>query len=97
MSDDGIERNLGEQPIARIMAEAGIKPHDLVTASKVQMTHKMVSRACKGRRLTTNTQTIVQNALQKVTGKTYRLADLFNYKEERCETLKPDDCPPAAM
>jgi hypothetical protein len=31
-----IERNLGEQPIARIMAEAGLKPNDLVSASTVQ-------------------------------------------------------------
>ena len=92
-----IERNLGEQPIARIMEEAGLRPHDLVTASKVPMTHKMVSRACKGRRLTNNTQTIVQNALQAATGKTYKLAELFNYKEERCEPLIPNDCPPATM
>lgn len=73
------ERNLGEQPIAQLMAAAGLKPHDLVVASKVQMTHKMVSRACKGRRLTLNTQTIVLNALNAATGKTYNLKDLFNY------------------
>jgi len=74
-----IERNLGEQPIAKIMAAAGLKPHDLVVASTVQMTHKMVSRACTGRRLTPNTQTIVLKALQAATGKTYALSDLFNY------------------
>ena len=79
MTDEGIERNLGEQPIARIMAEAGLKPHDVVKASAVQMTHKMLSRACKGRRLTPNTQSIVLNALQAATGKSYTLADLFTY------------------
>ena len=79
MTDEGIERNLGEQPIARIMTEAGLKPHDVVKASKVQMTHKMLSRACKGRRLTPNTQAIVLNALQAATGKTYTLAELFTY------------------
>lgn len=73
------ERNLGEQPIARLMAQHGVKPHDLVKASDVPMTHKMVSRACKGRRLTSNTQHIVLNALNRVTGTTYRLGDLFNY------------------
>jgi hypothetical protein len=81
MSDEEetIERNLGEQPIAHILAEAGLRPHDLVKASPVQMTHKMVSRACKGRRLTANTQAIVQNALQAATGKTFELKELFNY------------------
>jgi len=74
-----VERNLGEQPIALIMAEEGLRPHDLVKASTVQMTHKMVSRACKGRRLTPNTQMIILNALQAATGKTYTLRDLFTY------------------
>ena len=71
--------NFGEQPIAAIMREAGLKAHDLVSVSKVQMTHKMVARACKGRKLTANTKTIVQNALQTATGKMYAFADLFNY------------------
>ena len=72
-------RNFGEQPIAAIMSEAGLKAHDLVAASAVPMTHKMVARACKGRRLTPNTKTIVLNALQAATGKTFTFADLFNY------------------
>jgi hypothetical protein len=74
-----IERNLGEQPVARIMAEAGLTAHDVVAASPVPMTHKMVARACKGRRLTPNTQKIVLNALQAASGKTFQLKDLFNY------------------
>jgi len=76
---DGIERDLGPQPIARIMAERNLKPHDLVAASTQQLTHKMVSRACKGRRLTLNAQTKVLNALNTATGKSYLLRDLFNY------------------
>jgi hypothetical protein len=80
---ESIERNLGEQPIARIMAEAGLKPHDLVVASPVPMTHKMVARACKGRRLTFNTQEIVLNALQAATGKTFLLRELFSYATSR--------------
>jgi len=74
-----IERNLGEQPIARIMREHNLKPHDLVANSSVEMTHKRVSRACKGRRLTLNTQSKVLAALNRATGKTYMLRDLFNY------------------
>jgi len=78
-SEESIERNLGGQPIASIMEQEGLAPNDLVKASAVQMTHKMVSRACKGRRLTPNTQKIVLNALQAATGKSYQLSDLFNY------------------
>ena len=74
-----IERNLGEQPIARIMAEHGLKPQDLVAASTRQLTHKMVSRACKGRRLTPNIQSKILYALNKSTGKHYVMKDLFTY------------------
>ena len=74
-----IERNLGEQPVARIMREHNLKPHDLVASASVEMTHKMVARACKGRRLTLNTQSKVLAALNRVTGRNYSLRDLFNY------------------
>ena len=74
-----IERNLGEQPMARIMQVHNLKPHDLVVISSVEMTHKMVSRACKGRRLTLNTQSKVLAALNRASGKNYSLRDLFNY------------------
>jgi cell envelope opacity-associated protein A len=73
------ERNLGEQPIAQIMRKHNLKPHDLVAISSVEMTHKMVSRACKGRRLTLNTQSIVLASLNRATGQNYSLRDLFNY------------------
>lgn len=75
-----IERNLGEQPIAKILVELGLAAHDLVVASEVQMTHKMVSRACKGRRLTRNTQEIVLNALNRASNKSFELKDLFTYE-----------------
>lgn len=78
MSDE-IERNLGEQPIAQVMAAHDLKPHDLVQASAEQLTHKMVTRACKGRRLTLNVQAKVLNALNAATGTHYALSDLFNY------------------
>jgi hypothetical protein len=74
-----IERDLGPQPIAAILAKLNLKPHDLVAASTHQLTHKMVSRACKGRRLTINAQTKVLNALNAAAGKNYSLSDLFNY------------------
>ncbi len=74
-----IERNLGTQPIAGIMERHGLSAHDLVEASEVPMTHKMVARAVKGRRLTYNTQTIVRNALNRAANSSYALSDLFNY------------------
>jgi len=74
-----IERNLGEQPIARIMAEHGLKAHDLVANSTKQLTHKMVSRACKGRRLTPNVQSKIHEALNESTAKEYSMEELFTY------------------
>jgi hypothetical protein len=76
---DETERNLGPQPIAEVMASHGLKAHDLVAASAEQLTHKMVSRACKGRRLTPNVQTKVLRAVNAATGKNYTLGDLFRY------------------
>ena len=74
-----IEKNLGEQPISRIMVTNGLKPHDLVAHSDEQLTHKMVTRAMKGRRLTPHVQLKVRNALNNVVGKNYSLKDLFTY------------------
>lgn len=76
---DNIERDLGPQPIADIMAKHNLKPHDLVSASTKQLTHKMVTRACKGRKLTANTKSKVLKAINLATGKDYCLSDLFNY------------------
>ena len=77
--DAGIDRDLGEQPIAKIMALHGLKAHDLVACSTEQITHKMVSRAVKGRRLTPSVQSKILNALNKASKKNYLLKDLFNY------------------
>ncbi|NCC51148.1 MAG: hypothetical protein EOM20_08030 [Spartobacteria bacterium] len=76
------ERNLGEQPLAGIMSEHGLKPHDLVAASQEHITHKMVSRAVKGRWLTPNTKGKILRALNNAVGQgTFTLPDLFNYSE----------------
>jgi hypothetical protein len=77
--NDSIEYDLGPQPIAKLMAEHGFKPNDLVSNSTEQLTHKMISRAVKGRRLTPNIQHKVLNALNKASSKQYQLKDLFNY------------------
>ena len=68
-----------EQPLARIMLEQHLTAHDLVANSTEQLTHKMVSRACKGRRLTPNVQAKIRNALARSTGKGYSIEQLFTY------------------
>ncbi len=86
--NDGLERDLGEQPIARLLATLGLSAHDLVAASSEQLTHKMVRRACKGRRLTPKIQLKLQNALNARTAGSYGLADLFDYGVERRERAR---------
>ncbi|MCA8943354.1 MAG: hypothetical protein KDB80_12395 [Planctomycetes bacterium] len=74
------ERELGAQPIARFLAERGLKPHDLVEASAEQLTHKMVARAAKGRRLTSNTMGKVVRAFNAATGESRTAEELFDYR-----------------
>ena len=50
-----------------------------VVNSTENLTHKMVARACKGRRLTSNTKCKIRNALNHTTDKTYSIEELFNY------------------
>jgi len=73
------ERDLGEQPLAALLSELGLKSHDLVAASTEQITHKMVQRGCKGRRLTKNVQGKLLRALNTASGNTYAIKDLFTY------------------
>lgn len=74
-----IDRDLGEQPLARLMRERALTPADLVRASTEQLNHKMVSRAMKGRRLTPNVQGKVLRAFDAASGGAHALADLFTY------------------
>ena len=79
MNDDPVEKNLGEQPIAGIIAKHKLAAGDLVSASTENITFKMVSRACKGRRLTLHVQQKICNALNTASGKTFAIRDLFSY------------------
>ncbi len=74
-----LERNLGEQPLATLLSRHALAPTDLVRASSAQLTHKMVARAVKGRRLTANSMKKVLAALNAAAGASYTTADLFNY------------------
>ena len=72
-------RNFGPQPLASLMRERGLAPLDLVRASEDQLTFKAVSRAMNGRWLTPNMQDKVRRALERASGDTYSLSDLFAY------------------
>ena len=74
-----VGRELGEQPITLLMAEHGVKPSDLVAASTEQLTHKMVTRALKGRRLTPKAMGKVHRAMEQAAAVTYPRHELFNY------------------
>jgi len=73
------ERDLGEQPLAALLAERSLRSTDLVAASTEQITHKMVARACKGRRLTPNVQGKILRAYNAATSSQAAMGDLFNY------------------
>lgn len=79
MVNDDLDRDLGVQPVADIIEKRKLKPTDLVSASTEQLTHKMVSRACKGRKLSRRVQLKVVHALSAATGQDYKLKDLFTY------------------
>ena len=78
-SEASTPRELGEQPLAGLMADRGLKPHDLVAASTEQLTHKMVTRAMRGRRLTANTMDKVHRAWNKAADVESARNQLFNY------------------
>lgn len=73
------EYDLGEQPIAKLLEKHNLKSHDLVAASSEQITHKMVSRACKGRKLSRHVQFKILRALNAAAQQSYTLKDLFTY------------------
>lgn len=74
-----IERDLGPQPLGALLEKHALSKHDLVAASTEQITHKMVNRAVRGRRLTPHVMVKIQNALNRAADGAYRLTDLFTY------------------
>lgn len=72
-------RDLGAQPLAKLMEQRGLAPADLVAASGEQLTHKQVARAMKGRRLTAHMMDKVLRAWNRATESEAARADLFDY------------------
>jgi len=82
MTEDKPEEKIenGTQPFDALLSSLGVKNSDLVEASSEQLSHKVVAKARKGRRLTIKARHKVLNALnahQKE--KAFKLTDLFNY------------------
>ena len=73
------QREYGPQPIAALMEKHNLKAHDLVAASTEQITHKMVSRACKGRKLSRHVQFKLVHAVNAAAEENYMLKDCFTY------------------
>ena len=74
------EKELGTQPLDGLMTQLGLSNHDLVEASDEQLTHKMVQKGRKGRRLSPNIKTKILNALHAaVSDRKFAHRDLFNY------------------
>lgn len=74
-----VERNLGPQPLAKLLNQLNLTAGDLVQASTEQLTFKMVSRALKGRRLTERAQAKVLRAVNQAAQQDFQRTDLFNY------------------
>jgi len=71
---------LGIQPLDGIMARLGISNSDLVSISTEQLSHKVVQKGRKGRRLTPNIQHKILNALRALKPEdNYAIKDIFNY------------------
>ena len=77
--DDITEHDLGPQPIEEILKKHNLSHHDVVAASTEQITHKMVNRACKGRKLSRRVQLKIVAAVNTAAETDYKLKDLFTY------------------
>ena len=73
------EREYGPQPLDALMSERDMPNHTLVAVSTEQLTHKMVSKARRGRFLSVQVRLKVLRAWNKATQSTASLKDLFNY------------------
>ena len=74
------KNELGIQPLDEVLARLGLSNADLVRASAEQLTHKMVQKGRKGRRLTLNVQMKILKALNPLDPDLkYTLKQIFNY------------------
>ena len=75
-----MKAELGIQPLDGIMARLGFSNADLVKISTEQLSHKMVQKGRKGRRLTPNVQRKILRALRALEPEgNFTIKDIFNY------------------
>ena len=75
-----MKEELGTQPLDGIMVRLGFSNADLVKISTEQLSHKMVQKGRKGRRLTPNIQHKILNALRALKPEdNFEIKDIFNY------------------
>ena len=73
-------KEAGAQPLDTLMTGLGVKNADLVSASTEQLTHKVIQKGRRGRRLTLNAKSKILRALNTLNPeKQYTLKELFNY------------------
>lgn len=73
-------KDLGVQPLDALMTKHGLTNHLLVANSTEQLSHKVVQKARKGRRLTSKAKTKILNALHvALPEQKFAHRDLFNY------------------
>lgn len=70
----------GVQPLDALMSEADLNNHALVAVSTLNLTHKQVGKARRGRRLTMKLQKKVLQAWNAAQSEPRELSDLFTYK-----------------
>ena len=73
-------KDLGIQPLDALMTKLGMTNHALVAASTEPLSHKVVQKGRKGRRLTPKAKTKILNALlHAFPEQKFAHRDLFNY------------------
>lgn len=70
----------GPQPLDALMAEAGMRNHDLVASSAEGLTHKQVAKARRGRKVTLRLQRKLLAAWNAARGEERQIGELFNYR-----------------
>lgn len=72
--------DFGVQPLDALMTQHGLSNHALVVASAEQLSHKVVQKARKGRRLTFKAKAKILNALHNaLPEQKFAHRDIFNY------------------
>ena len=74
------EKEHGVQPLDEVLGRLGLRNDDLIRQSTLQLTHKQVQKARKGRRVTVNIQKKIVLALNACgQDEKFKVTNLFNY------------------